>query len=676
MRGRLGRSWRRMAAGGRATRAPRTVLVFFALVFVVYTCVFPYLAKANDPNENVRTYMTMALVEQHTFRIDAMVERHGWVNDMARVPDKKTKESHYYSVKAPAVSYAGVPFYWLMTKIAPRFGHKVPGPSAKAEDRAWWFRATTLVLRIFTVQLPCFFFLVWFERWLRKTTPDPVLRLSAVTAVGLGTNYLAYALMFASHAPFAAAAFASFAVITGERVRSRDVSGPNGLAVAASLLGGAGLAATALLWKRVPVSSLFWPAGTVGLGALSVLVALAALSPTGALRCRPGRAFLAGLLAGLATLLEYHALPVSLGLALYALTAFFRPTRAALFAVGAALSALALMFFQWRAFGDPFMPGHRLSENPAFAALLNQGYFGIGKPSLEVAKDISLSHAFGLFGTSPFMWLGFLAIPFALFGTFGARFERRHRRIATMTWILLMAVLWTTVSAAINWRGGWTVGPRYLGAAPPFFAWGAVCGLERFAGTSLLRRTLARALAGGTAIASTIQTGLISIMINTIPETVTRPLPQLAIPLARTAFVPHHALELFGWMAPWPWYGVAGCLLCAALLAALAPSDDGYASFFLRVPLVLFFAAVALRPAFSEPEEDEGTELNAIEYFVHDWEPPARDIIATRRVEAERAFPKRPCLWFKIADMDRRVHLLPEAARDEKRAGILRSACK
>ena len=39
--------------------------------------------------------------------------------------------------------------------------------------------------------------------FLRGTTSDIVLRLTAVTAVGLGTNYLAYSLMFASHAPFA-----------------------------------------------------------------------------------------------------------------------------------------------------------------------------------------------------------------------------------------------------------------------------------------------------------------------------------------------------------------------------------------------------------------------------------------------------------------------------------------
>src|SRR5215471_12435563 len=143
----------------RAARVPFWTGVFFALTFVVFTCVFPYIQAINNPNENVRTYMTMALVEDHTFRIDTIIQRHGWVNDMAVVPDKVTAERHHYSVKAPAISYAGVPVYWAFRKLAPHFGHPPPTMESPFEDRTWWFRATTLVLRLFVVQLPCFFFL-------------------------------------------------------------------------------------------------------------------------------------------------------------------------------------------------------------------------------------------------------------------------------------------------------------------------------------------------------------------------------------------------------------------------------------------------------------------------------------------------------------------------------------
>ena len=52
-------------------RTPRVVQVFFVLAAVAFTCAYPFLAVVNNPNENVRTYTTIALVEDHTFRIDA-----------------------------------------------------------------------------------------------------------------------------------------------------------------------------------------------------------------------------------------------------------------------------------------------------------------------------------------------------------------------------------------------------------------------------------------------------------------------------------------------------------------------------------------------------------------------------------------------------------------------------
>ena len=603
----------------RARWTPRAG-IFFALALVVFTAVFPYIHVVNNPNENVRTYMTMAIVEGHTFRIDDIVLRHGWVNDMAVAPDKVTGERHLYSVKAPAVSYMGVPFYWALTKIAPHFKHPVPTLASTPDEKVWWLRTTTLVLRLFAVQLPCLLFLVWLERWLRGTTEDPVLRLTAVAAVGFGTNYLAYAMMLASHALFAVAAFASFAIVTGERAR--------------------------------------YP-----------------LDPG---RRRLSRAFLAGFFAGFATLLEYHALPVSVCLALYALAAFWRPSRLAMFAAGGLLNAAALAFFQWRAFNDPLMPGHRMSENPMFAQLLNQGFFGIGVPSAAVAKDITLDPGFGFLGTSPFMWLGLLAIPFTLVAGFGTRREQRQRRFATLTWMLTMAVLWTTVSAAINWRGGWTVGPRYLGAAPPFFAFGAVCALEAIARRSRTRRAIVQGLAGGLAMASVVSIGIVSLSFNSIPEEVTRPLMQLVLPLARAGYVPHHALELLGVMSPTFWYVVAGMMLGATLLAALWPFADRPWTYALKLVVACGALYVGMLPARSAPSPETAGDLgaHARRSFMAVWEPPGRDRVTTLRAKAEETGDAHPCIWYALADAEREVDLVTLADRDEKRASIPRAACK
>lgn len=605
---------RGVTSGGWAAR------VVLALVLLAFTCIYPYISVVNNPNENVRTYMTMAIVEHGTFRIDKIVERHGWVNDMAKAPDKKTGEHHLYSVKAPAISFAGVPVYWAFTKIAPRLGHPVPQASAPASELQWWFRATTFVLRLFVVQLPCFLFLVWLERFLRAFSRDEVLRLSTVIAAGLGTNYLAYSLMFVSHAPFACAAFAAFGLVTRERM----------------------------------------------------------LFPDDARGRRVSRAFLAGLFTGLATLLEYHALPVSAALAVWALSAFYRPRQLAALAVGGLLNVGALMFFQWRAFGSPLTPGHKMVENQAFAALHEKGLFGIGKPSFDVLQEISLSHSFGFFGTSPFMWLGLLSIPAVLLWRGGARFQREQARAATLAWVATMGLLWITVSAAINWRGGWTVGPRYLGAAPPFFAFGALVAAEIFAGGSIVRRTVARGVLGGLAIAGVLQMGVLGALYNTIPESVTRPLPQFVLPLVRAGFVPHHAGELFGFSSSTFWYVAIGAALVATLLAATVPARDRPLAWATRVLLVAAFAWLGLRPVFSTPAPSEGGDggLEARRGLSRDWQPPGRDRITTLRAAAEQGGPSRACDWYRIADLERALGRVEDADRDEKRAGRARGECR
>jgi hypothetical protein len=594
-------------------RAPPIVWVFFALVAVVYTCVSPYIASVNNPNENVRTYMTMAIVEEHSFRIDDVVARYGWVNDMARVPDPGGK-FHYASVKGPATSFSGVPFYWVFSKVARWFGHPVPTLRTPPAERAWWLRAATFVVRLFAVQLPCFAFLVWLERWLRGTTHDVVLRLSAVAAVGLGTNYLAHATMYVSHATVAMAAFGGFAVTLSERiafVRSADR--------------------------------------------------------------RASRAFVVGLCAGLVTLLEYQALPVSIVLALYAVATFWRPTRLGAFVLGGLVNVGLLALYQRRACGSALLPCHRYSEGFLW---LHTKTLGLGKPDLTFAHSMSFSHAFGFFGTSPFMFLGFLAIPFALIFAHGVRRLRRERRIATAVWIVAMLGLWIIVSAASNPHGGWSVGPRYLGAAPPFFAFGATCALERIAGRSFIRRLFARGVAGGLVVASAIQTGFVSIVFNTIPESVSRPLTQIAIPLARAGFVPHHAAELVGWMAPYFWYGVLACLLGAALVAGLAFGGHGQREWWGRILVAALFAFVGLRPAVSKPAPDEPTDPNVTQYFTEIWEPKGRDFVHSLRETAERYGTRKPCLWYKLADMERSVGMVPQAMRDEVRAGAPKSICR
>src|SRR5687767_7718645 len=85
----------------------RHSLIAVALCACAYLYVFPYQWRLNNPNENVRFYMTAALVEEGRYEIDGMRKRWGWVNDAA------IHGGHVYSVKAPGASLLAVPGYAL-----------------------------------------------------------------------------------------------------------------------------------------------------------------------------------------------------------------------------------------------------------------------------------------------------------------------------------------------------------------------------------------------------------------------------------------------------------------------------------------------------------------------------------------------------------------------------------
>jgi hypothetical protein len=591
----------------------RWIRAFFFLIALPFLGVSPYIGVVNNPNENVRTYMTMALVEDHTLRLDNVLRHLPWCNDMAKVPGKNGEPDHRYSVKAPAVSFAGVPVYWAFRKIAIWRGHTAPSPTWTPEERIWWMTTATFTLRFFVIQIPCFCFLVWFERYLRTVTPDLSLRLSAVAAVGIGSNYLAYSQAYVSHSLFAAAAFLAFAI-------------------------------PEMALRRLPRQR-------------SV-----------------GRAFGAGLFTGLITLLEYHGLPVSVIFAVWGASVFYRPTRLAAFAFGGLLSAGAMMLFQWRAFGSPFTPGHKMVESAKFAAEHHKGLFGLMTPKWEPFASLAVDTSFGFFGTSPYMWLGLLAVPFALVSTFGPPRVRRVRRFATSVWMFAMLTIWLVISGFIEWRAGWTIGPRYLSLASPFFAFGATCALERISRTGPLWRSGARGVAGGLAVASVMSIGFVSLVYNTLPPSLIHPLVQFALPLARAGFVAHHAMEWVGWTSTTFWYIVAVAMVGASVAAALVRSETSDLAYALHLTMALLAAWAGLMPQFAKHKPTDPPDFD-LRPFVAMWEPPGRDRITSLREEAERYGPRRPCLWYRLSDLEASVTMSADAVHDRERAGAPRSAC-
>jgi len=606
------------------TRARGPRRLFFLLVFLPMLCVFPYLRAVNNPNEFVRVFTSIALVENHTFSIDEPVALWGWVNDMARVPSKVDGQPHYFMVKAPGVVYASLPGYFIFSKVvAPLTGHHYPTTTTPQEERLWWLRMSTWALRIWTGGIPCFLFLLWFEKYLRDFTKDPMIRFAAVAAVGLGTNYLAYVHMFASHSQYAAIAFIAFATIEREKRLSRGD-------------------AKARRWTR---------------------------------------ALLAGFCTSACVAFEYQSLFLTVILSLYAVTVFWRPTRLVAFAVGGLLNVPPVMYFHWRAYGNPFTPGHQMLETAHFAAEHKQGLWGILWPSWDHVKALAVDPGFGFFGMSPFMWLGLFAIPMMILTPKGPPSVRSSLRVATLVWGAACAALIAVNAGFVEWRAGWTVGPRYLVACGPFFAFGAACLMERIAGSNRGRRAIVRGVGGGLALASVLTIGTVGLVFDTLPENISRPFAQFSIPMMLTGFVPHHVGEWFGWESTTLWYLVCGAMLAAPVVAGLWPTGEGRRAYLVRASFFVLTLAGGLVPAFYPPPLD-GSPLfvlfSGTRGFIPVWEPAGRDRITLLRAEAERFGTRRPCMWYHLSDLERVLGNEAQATRDEAKtvsSGVARYQC-
>jgi hypothetical protein len=161
----------------------------------------------------------------------------------------------------------------------------------------------------------------------------------------------------------------------------------------------------------------------------------------------------AGFLAGWAAISEY---PVAILAGLLALRAGARGSwsRAALFAIGAAVPVAVLLAYDAVCFGSPFVLSSAREAAPAYAALSRQGFLGLGPPSLSVAVATLVHPARGALLYSPFvLWS---AAGLLLWQS--SREARPDARLCLAASVIFFAVM----SGYPNWHGGWSLGNRYL----------------------------------------------------------------------------------------------------------------------------------------------------------------------------------------------------------------------
>jgi hypothetical protein len=517
-----------------------------------YLYVFPYQSKINNPNENVRFYMTAALVEEGRYEIDTMRARWGFVNDAA------VRDGKHYSVKAPGTSFLGMPGYALYRELT-----AITGRPFDRTEALWACRFTASIL-------PTLLWLYALHIWLSRRGHHPALRDAVFFSVALGSLLYIYGTTFVSHTLSAAVSFSSFMLLS-----DMDAQGP-------------------LRTEAAARSAL--------------------------------RAFAAGLFAAATTLFEYPGLACSVVLSVYALYVLRRhggPRNIAAFACGGLLPALVMMHFQWRSFGSPFTPGHLMVEDEGFRHGHEQGFYGAVGPNLSALRGLLIELGPGLFPLTPlliFAPLGFYVL-----------MRRREHKAQALCALAVSGLTILLISSMEMWRGGWTIGPRYLALVVPFMAWLAFEGLAHMGKRAPM---LALACALGTTATGMLASGLPSAYYPHIPPEFTRPLPQLYFLLIAHDYAPPNA---GAWLGA---YGSASMLpLLLAALAALALCVRSVPGVRPRLALCaasLVIAIVLAAPLLVRPAQEPGVS-EALAFVTQHFTPEGHDSAAKLRAQLKSA---------------------------------------
>jgi len=276
----------------------------------------------------------------------------------------------------------------------------------------------------------------------------------------------------------------------------------------------------------------------------------------------PRRAALAiGTLLGLAMFIEYQAIFAAALIMLF--VAVRGPERlrglvTAALAVAPWLGILAA--YHASCFGSPLRTGYAYSLDPANRA----GVLGIVGPTSTSVNQLLAYGSNGLFVLSPWILL-------ALLGAFTvARDAELRAKIGAETLvacgIVTTYVLFVASLGPEFGRAGWSVGPRYLAIAMPFFGWLAAAGLTATAEQIILR-------------VPSIATVLVAVIINVLaattyphwPTQFVNPVFEVSLRLLHEGHAPHSlgtALGLRGAASVWPIYLVVFGVIARLFLTA------------------------------------------------------------------------------------------------------------
>ena len=304
-----------------------------------------------------------------------------------------------------------------------------------------------------------------------------------------------------------------------------------------------------------------------------------------------------GLFAAAAPAMEYpHALAI-LPLGLRYLLAEGRDLarlakRFALACAGGAVPIIATCYAQAQMFGSASKTGYSFLENTAYKDLHGAGFFGISLPQIERIGAAFFSLELGLFVFTPLLLLGAIGLchPKSVF----ARNER--------AWLLaLIALELIFLAGHSGWRGGWSIGPRYILPIVPFLFLG-------------LAAPFRPALLGTLAGVSVLICGLPSALYPHLSDVFSNPWASFVLPAIKSGLAPYQPGPFAGGASWGPGFLVGGLSVAAALSARLIGGRIGLAALF---PALLAYALV-LRAV---PENNPSQARAEVCRLYQLWEP-------------------------------------------------------
>jgi hypothetical protein len=158
-------------------------------LFLVLLTTYSFFVQYPNVNQNTRFDLTRAIVEDHTITIDRYHEN---------TVDKSYFGGHWYTDKAPGLSFLAVPVYAVLLAMQP------------VADSRVWLGYPIHVLNAATVALPTALLALLLWRWVRRASGSDTGALAAATLFGLGTLALPFAALFFGHMTSAFFGFAAF----------------------------------------------------------------------------------------------------------------------------------------------------------------------------------------------------------------------------------------------------------------------------------------------------------------------------------------------------------------------------------------------------------------------------------------------------------------------------------